>query len=198
MAIVTTPTTPTTLMEAVNTLLDTIGQSQISSLLTADLKEDAKKAVGVLGRASRDMQKRGWEFNTERGRTLLPNTDKHILLPTNCMSVLTVGEHRRVHVVQRGNRLYQPTKGTFEFDQSIKVDMVVLLEFDDLPEAARWYVACRAARVYANKQAFSPTAYQFSKEDEDRALIDLETYDAAMVDRSVAETNPHFKFMRGR
>lgn len=198
MATLSTPTTPIDLLGAVNLLLATIGQAQIATLITADLKEDARKALETLGQTAVEVQSRGWEFNTDRCATLSPAPDGTIALPSNCLRVKTLGSSRSTHVVMRGGKLYLPRKQTFTISRPLTVDMVVALEFSDLPSAARWYITCLAGRRFATPELASGSSFQFTKVEEDKALISLEQEDAETNDSSMGETSPHVAFMRRR
>lgn len=168
-----TAITPTTELEAVNLMLDAIGESPLNSLGNSAVV-DAVKAQAVLSEVSRAVQQKGWHFNTEKDFVLVPTAfDKEITLPSNCLRVDTVGEDKFIDVVQRGKRLYDRRKHTYKFDKGVKVDMVVLLPFEELPEAARYYIAVRSARVFQSRTVGSETLYQFTAEDERLALVDL-------------------------
>lgn len=198
MPSLSTPTVPIDLLGAVNILLAAIGQAQIATLITADLKEDARKALEVLGQTSVNVQSRGWEFNTDRDVILDPAPDGTITVPSTCSMVKTVGAHRRIKVVQRGLKLWRPDKQTYVIGQSLKVDMQHLLAFEDLPQPARWYVTCLAARRFAVPELASASAYQFTQTDENTALAQLEQYDTEITDRTMGEVNPHIVNMRRR
>lgn len=169
----TTAITPTTELEAVNLMLDVIGESPINSLSDGAVV-DAVKAKAVLSEVSRAVQQKGWHFNTEKNYELVPTVfEKEIQLPPNCARVDTSGPDKGTDVVQRGNRLYDRINHTFAFTKSLRVDMVVLLPFDQLPETARYYIAVRAARVFQARTVGSEALYKFSAEDERLALVDL-------------------------
>jgi len=169
----TTTITPTTELEAVNLMLDVIGESPINSLNDSAVV-DAVKAKAVLSEVSRAVQQKGWHFNTEKDYELVPTVfDKEIQTPANCLRVDTTGADKAIDVAQRGNRLYDRRNHTFKFDKSLKVDMVIALPFDQLPEAARYYITIRAARVFQARTVGSLDLYKFSVEDEKLALMDL-------------------------
>ena len=168
-----TSTTPTTELEAVNLMLDTIGESPISTLQNSAVV-DAVKAKSVLSEVSRAVQAKGWHFNTEKSYKLLPGVyDQEIQVPANCMKVDSVAPDNSVDVVHRGSRLYDRLNHTYKFTKSITVDMVVLLAFDELPEAARRYIAVRAARVFQSRTVGAESLWRFSAQDESDALADL-------------------------
>jgi len=57
---------PTTELDAVNTLLSTVGEASITDLdVAAPLVEDVAKAVDILKLVMRRILTRGWKFNTE-------------------------------------------------------------------------------------------------------------------------------------
>lgn len=168
-----TTVTPTTELEAVNLLLDVIGEAPISNLENSAVV-DAVKARAVLSEVSRATQQKGWHFNTEIDYELVPTVyEKEIILPGNCLRVDTTKAQRDFDVVQRGNRLYDRKNHTYKFDRSLKVDMVILLPFEELPEVARYYISIRAARVFQARTVGSEALYQFNAQDETLALNDL-------------------------
>lgn len=168
-----TAITPTTELEAVNLLLDVIGEAPISNLENSAVV-DAVKARAVLSEVSRATQQKGWHFNTEIDYELVPTVyEKEIILPGNCLRVDTTKAQRDFDVVQRGNRLYDRKNHTYKFDRSLKVDMVILLPFEELPEVARYYISIRAARVFQARTVGSEALYQFNAQDETLALNDL-------------------------
>lgn len=168
-----TAVTPTTELEAVNLLLDVIGEAPISNLENSAVV-DAVKARAALSEVSRATQQKGWHFNTEIDYELVPTVyEKEIILPGNCLRVDTTKAQRDFDVVQRGNRLYDRKNHTYKFDRSLKVDMVILLPFEELPEVARYYISIRAARVFQARTVGSEALYQFNAQDETLALNDL-------------------------
>lgn len=168
-----TAITPTTELEAVNLLLDVIGEAPISNLENSAVV-DAVKARAVLSEVTRATQQKGWHFNTEIDYELVPTVyEKEIILPGNCLRVDTTKAQRDFDVVQRGNRLYDRKNHTYKFDRSLKVDMVILLPFEELPEVARYYISIRAARVFQARTVGSEALYQFNAQDETLALNDL-------------------------
>jgi hypothetical protein len=168
-----TAITPTTELEAVNILLEVIGESPINEL-TNSAVVDAVNAKAVLSEVSRAVQKTGWHFNTEENYVLVPSVfEKEINVPANCVQVTTTGEDRFTDVALRGTRLYDRTNHTYKFNKSLKVNMVILLPFEELPEAARYYITIRAARIFQAREVGSETLERFTQVDELTALADL-------------------------
>jgi len=169
----TTSTTPTSELEAVNLMLSAIGESPLSSLSDTTVV-DAVLARNILSEVSRAVQSDGWHFNTETAFPLLPDfTSKEINVPANCLRVVTVYPDEEVDAVHRGKRLYDRKNHTYQFSKGLKVDMVVVLPFEELPETARRYIAVQAARVFQGRSVGSDTLHAFTALDERNALVAL-------------------------
>jgi hypothetical protein len=187
----TTVLTPTSELEAINTILSVIGESPISSLSDISSVADAVTAQSILSEVSRQVQTKGWHFNTEKDFELSPDTfAKEIVIPSNALRVDSMGDDREMDVVQRGHRLYDRVKHTFQFDKSIKCDLVVLLPFDQLPQAARHYVTIKAARIFQSRTVGSEALYQFTSIDERDALLDLKRNEGITGDYNILTSNP--------
>jgi hypothetical protein len=143
-----------------------------------------------LSEVSRQVQTKGWHFNTEKDFELSPEAfSKEITIPTNALRVDTSGNSRETDVVQRGNRLYNRTTHTFQFAESLKCEIVVLLPFEDLPQAARHYVTIKAARVFQSRTVGSDALYQFTSIDERDALLDLKRNEGITGDYNILTSN---------
>lgn len=189
-------TEPMTELDAVNTLLRAIGQVGVSSLLPAASNASVDTALRELRSTSRDVQKRGWHFNTLIGFPLSRSPAGHIELPLNTLRVDTVIGMNKTDVAQRGRKLYDRVNHTLVFQEDLKVDLVEALEWEDLPVGAQWYITVKAARRFATSSLASDTAFRFTTDDEKQALVDLEQEDAENDDRTMAQASPHIARMR--
>ena len=161
--------TPTTELDAVNLMLSTVGESPIVSLEDGS-SVDASQAKLMLNNVSRQVQQRGWWFNTEENYRLIPDAVRgNVTVPPNTLKVIP----NDVPAVLRGFRLYNTEKHTYVFDQPVLVEMVILLPFEELPEPARNLVAQRAGRMFQERMFGSDTLSAFTKTDESIALADL-------------------------
>lgn len=186
----TTVTTPTTELEAINTILSVIGESPISSLSEISSVADAVTAQSILSEVSRQVQTKGWHFNTEKQFELTPaNGTGYITVPSNCLRVDTDTDNRNIDVVQRGNRLYDRLNHTYAFSTSLKCEIVVALPFTDLPQAARHYVTIKAARIFQSRTVGSDALYQFTALDEKDALLDLKRNEGITGDYNILSSN---------
>jgi hypothetical protein len=172
-----TTLTPTTTLEAINQMLFAIGESPVNKTEDTGLV-DATVALRTLANVSREVQKDGWHWNTEKNFTLVPNTDGFLQLPPNVLKVDTVGADEDLGLVQRGSRLYDPINHTYVFTRSVTVDMVVLLDFEECTEAARNFITLKAARRFQQNTVGSTELSGFQQQDEMRALADLQNSEA--------------------
>jgi len=158
--------TPTSKLEAVNTLLATIGESPVNSLNSGLV--EASSAEQTLNNVSRDFQAQGWSFNTDLTFKLSPDASNQLTLPANCLHVDTI--HTRMSsdtdLVQRGSKMYDRIKNTYAIGKAVEVDIVVLLEFEEMPETARRYVAIKAARILQDRVLGSDILHAFNAKDE--------------------------------
>lgn len=175
--------TPSTELEAVNVILDSIGEAPVAALDVTGLS-DAALARTKLAEASRAVQARGWEFNREVEYPMARNLSNEIVVPADALFMdVAKSEYRRGTL--RGTRLYDLENRTYAWDRDIKVDMIRLLEFTDLPEAARYYITVRAARLFARAALGSTTVERFTQDDEARAWAELLRMDTRAARRNI-------------
>ena len=179
---------PTTELEAINTMLSTIGEAPVNTVEDNGIV-DAVIARQILRSTSREVQSRGWHFNTEKGFLLTPDSEGYIPVPPTFLRIDTVDGFQNIDVVLRGNRLYDRRNHTFKFDKAIRVDAVILLPFDELPEVAREYITIRAARIFQERVVGSDLLSSFSKNDEVRALVALQEMEADTADYNILTDN---------
>lgn len=171
--------TSMTELDAVNIALSTIGESPINSLAEASLVVDATTARAVLNEVSSTVQETGWTFNTEKGVTLSPDLiSKEIAVPPNCVQIDASGKDQGRLVVVRGSRLYDKDNRSYQFSSNIVTDMIMLLGFDELPQAARYYIAIRAARIFQARMVGSQTLGGFTEKDELQARVGMGKFEA--------------------
>jgi hypothetical protein len=178
----------TTELMAVNTMLRAIGESPINSLDNTGMV-DAVLAQQTLETISRTVQERGWYWNTQENLLLVRTyPDNHLVLPDNCLKVDTVGQDGLYYpVIQRGPRLFNKRTNSFVFDKDLTVDLVEFLPFNEMPQAARTFVAMSAVRKFQEDRVGSETLAKMHSEDEKvawNALVnaEAETQDANIFD----------------
>ena len=196
---------PTTKLEAVNTMLTSIGEQPIQNLNDLAGLSDASIAEQILDNVSRAVQSRGWAFNTDIGIKKTPNQYNEIDLDPSELRVDTQSLVREgdKDYVERGRKLYDRVKNTFKFDGAVTLNIIKLLTFDDLPEPARRYIAIRSARIFHDRVVGAGELHRFYQEDEFGAYQALLEYEGDVADYNifdnydvyrVVDRHPHSTF----
>ena len=185
-----TVTTRTTELEAVNTILSTIGEAPINSL-TGTLPVDGTTAKNVLSEINREVQSAGWHFNSHYKVDLSRDADNKIPIGTDVLRVELNAKYDKssYDAVQRDNYLYNLAKNSDIFDQDFEDNTIVyLLDFSKVPEQAKRYITIRAARVFHDRTLGANTLHKFSSEDEARALSVLRQAEAHTGDYNIFDS----------
>ena len=166
---------PQTELDAVNQMLMSIGQAPVNTLAVAGIK-DVSFCRLFLHNASREVQAKGWYFNTDDNYTLAADVDGKINVPANALSLDPSTEYQTlVERYENGSRrLYDRQKQSFVIGQPVKVDITWFFAFTELPEPARAYIAHRAARVFQAGAIGSQILYKYTQEREYELLAELE------------------------
>ena len=182
-----TITTRTTELEAVNTILSTIGEAPLSTL-TGSLPVDGTTAKNILNEISREVQSAGWHFNTQYKVDLTRDTDNKVPIGTDVVRVQLNDKYDKssYDVVQRGSYLFNLAKNSNIFDQDFTENtLIYLLQFDDIPEQARRYITIRSARVFHDRTLGANTLHKFSSEDEARSLAVMKQAEMQTGDNTI-------------
>ena len=191
-----TITTRTTHLEAINTMLSTIGEAPVNSL-TGSLPTDASMAKNILDEVNREVQSAGWKFNTSYKVTLSRDTNNKIPVATDVMHIELnplLESKASNDPVKRGSFLFNLAKETFVFDKNFEnATVVYLLNFEDIPEQARRYITIRASRIFHDRTLGANALHRFSRQDELVALSILKQSEAAVADHSIFNSTDQFK-----
>lgn len=175
-----------TKLQAVNVCLSAMGEPKINSLDDAAI--DAQMAIDIVDETTLSVQTTGWHWNTEK-HTLSPSTDGYIYVPENTIAVDTIESDYGVDVVQRGLRLFNRETSSFIFNKPLTVSLIVCLDYDDVPMAAKQFISIRAARIFQQRALGSDTLYKFDGADETRAWAVLMQAEAESQDANVLRDN---------
>lgn len=161
----------TTELDAVNTLLACVGESSINTLEVSGLA-DVSAAKDTLNEISREVQTKGWHFNTEEEYPLNRDASNRILLAPNVLRLVV--QDGGLQVAQRGTKLYDKTNHRDTFEKDLKGLVVLCLPWDELPQVARHFIMIRASRVFQGRTFGSDTQYRFSSQEEQDAEAALQ------------------------
>jgi hypothetical protein len=174
----------TTELTAVNMMLSSIGERPVTNLDETQ-RVDVLRAVSTLNEINVLVQSRGWWFNEEANVEVTPNGAGEYILEESAIKV-DLSSPSVDNYVKRGNKLYNKDTRLFTGNtDTIKIDFVSLLEFDDCPETFKTYVARRAGVVYQTRSVGSPTLYEFTERDAQEAWGTLQMEELENVDTNL-------------
>ena len=186
-----TTVTRTTELEAVNTILSSIGEAPLNSL-TGTLPVDGTTAKNVLDEICREVQSMGWHWNSHYKVDLSRDTDNKIPIGTDVLRVKLNDKYDRssYDVVQRDSYLYNLAKNEETFTQDFEDnDIVYLLDFSKIPEQAKRYITVRSARVFHDRTLGANTIHKFSIQDEARSLAVLRQAETETGEYSIFDSH---------
>lgn len=177
-------------LDAVNMMLMTIGEYKVNDLTNLAGRSDAAIAKDILNNTSRAVQSKGWTFNMDFDVVKKPDSNNQIPLGNSVLRIDTTNKVRSgdSDIVERANKLYDREKNTHTFTENVTVNEVILLNFDELPEAARRFIAVRSARIFHDRVVGSGELHRFFQEDEAQAWSELLEYEGNVGDYTIFDS----------
>jgi hypothetical protein len=178
-------------------MLAAVGEAPITNL-EADLAE-SEIARSTLEATSREVQSRGWSWNTQRNREMPLASNGEILLPVNTLKVDVVDSYSgrtnpNKRVAARQNKLYDLLERTFVFEEKQNLDLVLGLDFDDITESARNYIKLFATSRYMQTVLGSDVDMQAMQQQAQIAWVQLEQEEDELGDLNFVTGNPLSQF----
>ena len=184
-----TQITPTTELQTVNQMLSVIGEAPVNSI-TGTVTTDVSVAKNILDETSMSIQSMGWNFNTHYAYVLTRNTDNKVPLPSNCVQADASAQYRFRNLVIRNGFLYDMDNHTDVFGTGTTlptVDLVLVQQFEQLPEYARQYIAAKSARRFASRYIGDKGITELAGNDEQEALAAFRQADSRSADANILE-----------
>jgi hypothetical protein len=179
--------TKTTKLQAINTMLSVVGEPPINSL-TAQ-RSDSLIAQTILDEVTREVLSYGWQFNTDDGIEMSPETATGFIYVSDSIARIDMDPaYSNYDVVMRGNRLYNRKTNSYQFSETIKVIRVNLMDFDEMPEVAKRYITVRSSRIFQDRMVGSQTLHGFTAQDEVGALARLSEYENEVGDYTIFDS----------
>jgi hypothetical protein len=179
--------TKTTKLQAINTMLSTVGEPPVNSLSAQ--RADSLIAQNILDEISREVLTYGWQFNTDEDVVMTPDTGTgFIYISDKTVRVDMDRSYSNYDIVVRGNRLYNRKTNSYVFTESIKVIQIYLMEFEEMPETAKRYITIRAARVFQDRMVGSEKNNAFTLRDEVAALAAMTEYENEVGDYTIFDS----------
>lgn len=170
----TLPLTPVTKLDAVNSLLYSIGEAPVTNLEAAS-RTDVHRAEQTIDATSRTFQTKGWFFNLEPETPLTPTEPLGQYKPQDNVLKGVVSRVARTsdtrHYVWRGDKFYDRKNRTSDgFTKVVKFDLTRLLAWGELPASARDFIYLTAAVAYQVRSVGVSFKIRFEQQWADDAL----------------------------
>ena len=167
----------TTLLDAVNVLLENIGEQPVNTLENQQIV-DARVAERTLLEFHKDGQVKGWSWNTEYDYEFAKDaTTNKIRVPESVVRFSMDPYAYAGRFQLRGQYVYDLEKRTSVLGSDIPhlhADVIWMLPWDETPEAYNRWTTIRSARVFANRVLGSDSLYRYTAQDEQDAKATLE------------------------
>jgi hypothetical protein len=181
----------TSLLEAVNVLLENIGEAPVETLENEQVAE-ARIAERTLLEFHKEGQSRGWAWNTESGYPFSKDvTTNTITVPANVVRWSPDPYQWAGRFQLRGQKVYDREKRTSILSSDVTqvlADVVFLLPWDDCPEPFNRWITIRSARVFSDRVLSSDALFKYTAIDEQAALNELLRMEAE---------NDHYNLLTG-
>lgn len=183
-------------LDALNVMLTNIGQQPILNIKNTNPQVALAKTV--LNQVISDVLTEGWTFNRELDFPIEPNSDGEVYLPENVVA-WDLTWPTDYDVVIRDGKLYDKRNHTYEFDKNttLKMDIVWLFDFEDIPNAIRNYITIRAANLFAMRTTGSTEIAKYGQQEEMQARATALDYETQQGDWNIFQNPNGTRSFRG-
>ena len=193
----------TSRLDAVNTILASTGGSPVNTLTDGFI--DVQNAIAILDRVTKETLSEGLNFNTDYAQSFAVDTNGQVLLPQSTLKADGSQDYNeKFNLVQRGYKMYDRKGHSFDLrfaDPSVTavfLDITTELEWDEIPQIVRTFIAARAAVQYESSYQGSDSASQKLIAFEKQARIALIQWDSESEDCNLFdEYYTNFTLYRG-
>lgn len=185
-------------INAINRVLDAMGQTGISSLAEIDYHVDAGSINGYLDSYSATLQTnggKGWWFNREEYHRLNPAPDTgRVVLPNTTLAVRLNRDiqNRNVKLAVRGKHLIDLQQYGFdlraladEHTGIIPLTIVAYVDFDDLPQTAKDAIVDTCRFWYIHDKDVDQVKFQALQQQAQRSMINLQQEETSGTKRNI-------------
>jgi len=156
-------------LEAVNISLQTIGEMSLTTATNIVDVYEAKSALEILTETRRSVLTEGLNCNTDTDWEMTADTAGYISVPANMLRLESKDGDRVL--IMKDNKVYNKEEHSFVFDslETITVDVVWDLDFDNIPHTIAYYIAIRAARITYQRLIGGTDIIRILMDDEEKA-----------------------------
>ena len=181
-----TQITPTTELQAVNTMLSVIGEAPVNTI-EGNTTVDVSIAKNILDETAMSVQAQGWNFNTHYKFVVTKDDENKFPLPAYCVLADASSDFRSYNYVIRNGYLYDLDNHTDVFTTTPTLDVVLVQQFEHLPEYARRYITTKAGRRFAARMLGDGELVKLSSQDENEAYTAFQQADSRSADANLLE-----------
>lgn len=174
-----------TTIEAVNTILSSIGDSPVNTI-EDPTNVNVINAIRELDKVNRQEQARGWSFNVIPAYTL--NVDQNTHMISWATTFLRLKSPGTIYT-RKGDYVFNFTGQTFYFKNDITVEIIVLVGLEEMPEPMKNYIVAKASYGFQEKYLGDPNLTQGLLADLQEAWVRVQEYETEMNDYNML-TNP--------
>ena len=166
--------TPATELDAVNEIIGAIGESPVNTLENV-MNVDVLSAQRILGNINRQQQSRGWSFNIQENYVLNPDELSYKIRWSDDFLYLKGANNEKY--CKSGDFLKDLTNNTTTFMSPISVTVILLVPFEEMPEAMRQFITAKAALTFQTRYLGDAALAQELKQDVVEAWQHLQEYE---------------------
>lgn len=167
-------------LDAVNDMMTAIGEAPVNTLENSE-NVDVINAIRVLDKVNRQIQGKGWSFNTIEETTLLPDLYTHkIRWQEDILYIVGTDGTKYIH---KGDYVYDFDNQTDTFeDTGIDVELIRLVDFEYMPDPVRDYIVAKATSIFQRQTLNDGDLAQGLQEQEQEAWAALQEYEMELND----------------
>jgi hypothetical protein len=171
------------LNEAINICLVTIGERPLGSSTPITGIYEAELSDTFLDEAKVELLSRGFIFNTDTQWELRPNTSDEIIIPYGALSVDATSASS--DYIVKDNKLYNRAEHDFVFTETVEVDVIWDIDFDDLPSHAQVVIVDIAKEKLYSRVIGVDSTIKLLREDIQRSTATLLNEEMRLGDYSI-------------
>lgn len=185
-----------TQLDVVNACIKTMGESKLNTLEDDHPYKD--DALDLLDRVLRDVSSRSLWFNTEWLRLIPQATSKYVMLPADVIKVDATSQCGRYRVAQRGRRLFNGGRNSYEFDRPVTVKVARLLDFESCPYEVQMFVRDDAVLRFQSDFDGDNSKYQKILKQRDDSWFNLQAEHIRQIKANPLYARVHVDVLRQR
>lgn len=176
-----------TKLEAVNIVLRAGGGRGVGVLDTGGAST-ASDVERMLDEKEKQIQARGWHYNTRVDVELTPDGNGYIDKPATAFTADTYGQDAGRDVVWNGDRLYDRDENTQVFTGSLRFEIIDRWEFHCIPDPiARWIAHEVSVEFWRSRIA--PSQLVFIERDRKDARVQAHQFESDHSDTNILDSD---------